>query len=150
VLKINLKNNYGYPLTAKWNRNSAVGVVTMLRDEQQKNFGSSAGREKRFPLFQSAPTGCGANTTYSSMIAADWGWGMQLNTPLHLTLRLKMSAARPPASPTAFMACIVTVLSLPCFTQNKMKHDIVVHFLQNSFIISGYLKDTSSGRTLLK
>jgi len=96
VVKINLKNNYGYPLTAKWDRNSAVGVVTTLTDEQQKNFGSSAGREKIFPLFQSAPTGCGANTTYSSMIATDWGWGMQLNTPLHLAPRLKMSAARPP------------------------------------------------------
>lgn len=58
--------------------------MTTLRDEQQKNFGSSADSEKRFSLLQSAPTVCGANTAYSSMIAADWGWDMQLNTPLHL------------------------------------------------------------------
>jgi hypothetical protein len=48
VLEINLKNNYGYPFTAKLIRNIVVGVVTTLRGEKQKNFGSSAGREKRF------------------------------------------------------------------------------------------------------
>jgi hypothetical protein len=96
VVKINLKNNYGYPLTAKCNRNSIDGTVTKLRDEKQKNFGSSAGREERFSLLQSALTGCGANTAYCSMIAADWGWSLKLTTPLHLAPMLKMSAARPP------------------------------------------------------